>query len=327
MQLLALAPASSPGLLCLHLSRPIIVHYVEIELAQTITPSIQTLSRVFPISLSYYLARLLFTQSPSTPFARILIGMEAHSEEEYEQHVRPFRGHEWPNGLLHFSLYDDETSQETTNNVSTQQDGEDVLMGDSHGSEGAHRRLRRHEHRHGHHHGHHPGHHRDHPRRDFPPWPHHRSPFVAPPPPPFMPPFPPPPHTPPSPPPPPPPPPFFRSFFHSPSPPMPPSLHQSSIVVPPSPLLSPHVAHPAPPLPSLPSMQPASQDDARQQSPPPTVDATETPVQRFYRHRGLRSVSSAPVLGPTFPIPARGRACAPATTSSSSLTIWRNASR
>ncbi len=50
-------------------------------------------------------------------------------------------------------------------------------------------------------------------------------------------------------------------------------------------------------------MQPASRDDARQQSPPPTVDSAETPVQRFFRRRGLRSVSSAPVLGPTLPIP------------------------
>ena len=49
-------------------------------------------------------------------------------------------------------------------------------------------------------------------------------------------------------------------------------------------------------------MQPASQDDVRQQSPPPIVDGNETPVQRFFRRRGLRSVSSAPVLGP-FPIP------------------------
>jgi next to BRCA1 gene 1 protein len=72
--------------------------------------------------------------------------------------------------------------------------------------------------------------------------------------------------------------------------------------VPPPPLLSPHVAHPAPPLPSLPYMQRASQDDNRQQSPPPTVDGSETPVQRLFRRRGLRSVSSAPVLGPVFPI-------------------------
>jgi hypothetical protein len=50
-------------------------------------------------------------------------------------------------------------------------------------------------------------------------------------------------------------------------------------------------------------MQPVSQDEVPRQSPPPTVDGTETPVQRFYRRRGLRSVGSAPVLSPAFPIP------------------------
>ncbi len=104
--------------------------------------------------------------------------MEARSEEEYEQHVRPFRGREWPNGLLRFSLYDDddEAPLEAPNNVSTQQDEEDILMADFHGPEGTRRRPRRHEHRHGHHHGHHGhhhGHNRDHHRRgDLPPWPH-----------------------------------------------------------------------------------------------------------------------------------------------------------
>src|SRR5258708_1028861 len=58
----------------------------------------------------------------------------------------------------------------------------------------------------------------------------------------------------------------------------------SPIVIAPRPPLSPHVAHPAPPLPSLPSMQPISQDEVLQQFPPPTVDGTETPVQRFYHH-------------------------------------------
>jgi hypothetical protein len=50
-------------------------------------------------------------------------------------------------------------------------------------------------------------------------------------------------------------------------------------------------------------MQPVSQDDDRPQSPPPTVDDAETPVQRLFRRRGLRSVASAPVLGPALPIP------------------------
>jgi hypothetical protein len=47
-------------------------------------------------------------------------------------------------------------------------------------------------------------------------------------------------------------------------------------------------------------MQPVSEDDVPQQSPPLPVD---TPVQRLFRRRGLRSVASAPVLGPTLPIP------------------------
>ena len=220
--------------------------------------------------------------------------MEAHSEEEYEQHVRPFRGREWPGALLRFSVYDDETPRESPNNVSTQQDGEDVLMDDLHSLEGSRRRSRRHEHhRHGHHHGHHRDHHR---RSDLPQWSRPRSAFLAPPPPPLPPPPPPPPL-------PLPPPPLFPHFFGVPSPPPPPSFHGSPIIVPPLPHLTPHVVHPAPPLPSLPSVQPLSQNHIRQQSPPPTVDATESPVQRLFRRRGLRSVASAPLLGPPLPVP------------------------
>ncbi|KAI0001872.1 hypothetical protein BJV77DRAFT_20574 [Russula vinacea] len=65
--------------------------------------------------------------------------MEVHSEEEYEQHVRPFRGREWPGGLLRFSVFDNETPRETPNDVSSELDGEDVLMADSHGLEGGRR--------------------------------------------------------------------------------------------------------------------------------------------------------------------------------------------
>jgi next-to-BRCA1 protein 1 len=249
-----------------------------------------------PISTSYYLARLLFVQSQSAPFARILIGMEAHSEEEYEQHVRPFRGRDWPGGLLRLTVYDEESPREIPSDVSTQQDDQDILMGDSYSLDGDHRRPRRHghhEHRHihGHHHGHHRGHHR---RGDLPQWACPHPSFIAPPPPP-LPPLPPPP--------PPPPPPFFSPFFHVPSPPAPPSRHGSPLIVPPLPILSPHIAHPAPPLPSLPPIQPLSQDYTRQQSPPPTVDGAETPVQRYFRRRGLRSVASAPLLAPSLPVP------------------------
>lgn len=169
-------------------------------------------------------------------------------------------------------------------------------MGDSYSLDGDHRRPRRHghhEHRHihGHHHGHHRGHHR---RGDLPPWACPHPSFIAPPPPP-LPPLPPPP--------PPPPPPFFSPFFHVPSPPAPPSRHGSPFIVPPLPVLSPHIAHPAPPLPSLPPIQPLSQDYTRQQSPPSTVNGAETPVQKLFRRRGLRSVASAPLLGPSLPVP------------------------
>ena len=227
--------------------------------------------------------------------------MEVHSEEEYEQHVRPFRGREWPNGLLRFTVYDEDSPREIPENLSSpQDDDEDILMEDSYGSNRYRRHSRRHEHRHGH--GHHHGHHRDHHRRgDLPSWPRPRPSFLGPPPPPLPPPPPPPP------PPflPPPPPPFFSPFFQPPPPPTPPTQRGSPLIVPPPPILSPHphVAHPAPPLPSLPPIQPLSQNYAHQQSSSPTVDAAETPVQRLFRRRGLRSVASAPVLDPSLPAP------------------------
>jgi len=216
--------------------------------------------------------------------------MEVHSEEEYEQHVRPFRGREWPGGLLRFTVYDDETPRETPNDLSAPPDGEDILMEDSFGTDRSRRHSRRHEHRHLH------GHHRDHLRRgDLPPRP--RPSFLAPPPPlPPPPPPPPPPFLPP-------PPPFFPPYFHPPPPPTPPSFHGSPLIVPPPPILSPHVAHPAPPLPSLPPIQHLSQNYSHQQSSPFTLDAAETPVQRLFRRRGLRSVASAPVLDPSLPSP------------------------
>ncbi|KAH9044756.1 hypothetical protein EDB85DRAFT_486938 [Lactarius pseudohatsudake] len=240
----------------------------------------EQLFRVFPISSSYFLTRLLFTQSPSAPFARILIGMEAHSEEEYEQHVRPFRGREWPDALLRFSVNDDKSPRESQSNGD-----EDVPMDSPHSFEGR-RRSRRHEHHHGRHHGHHRGHHHS----DRPEWPRPHSPFIAPPPPPLPPP-PPPHHLPP------PPPPPLHMFppFYGPPPPPPPPLHGGTPMFMPPPPLFPHLP-PAPPLPNLPPIQPFSQPD------PPTVDG-DTPVQRLFRRRGLRSVASAPVLGPALPVP------------------------
>ncbi|KAI0066569.1 hypothetical protein BV25DRAFT_1849133 [Artomyces pyxidatus] len=67
----------------------------------------EQLYRVFPISHSYYLSRLLFSSSPANPSARVLIGMEAHNAEEYEVHVRPYRGKDWPSGLLRLSVFDE----------------------------------------------------------------------------------------------------------------------------------------------------------------------------------------------------------------------------
>ncbi|OBZ79832.1 ZZ-type zinc finger-containing protein P35G2.11c [Grifola frondosa] len=63
------------------------------------------LYRVFPISHSYYLSKLLF--SPHTNSGRILIGMEAHSAEEYGAHIAPYQGRTWPGALLRFSVYDE----------------------------------------------------------------------------------------------------------------------------------------------------------------------------------------------------------------------------
>ncbi len=247
-----------------------------------LTPFSQ-LFRVFPISSSYFLTRLLFTQSPSAPFARILIGMEARSEEEYEQHVRPFRGREWPDALLRFFVNDDKSPRD-----SQSKGDEDVLMDSPYSLEGR-RRSRRHEHHHGRHHGHHRGHHHS----DRPEWPRPHSPFIAPPPPPLPPP---PPQLPP---PPPPPPPMFTPFYGPPPPPPPPLHDGTPLFYPRRPMFPPHILPPAPPLPDLPPIQPFSQSE-------PAVfdtDAGETPVQRLFRRRGLRSVASAPVLGPALPVP------------------------
>ncbi|GBE77445.1 hypothetical protein SCP_0103200 [Sparassis crispa] len=63
------------------------------------------LYRVFPISHSYYLSKLLF--SPNSNNQRILIGMEAHSADEYNAHIAPYQGREWPGALLRFSVYDE----------------------------------------------------------------------------------------------------------------------------------------------------------------------------------------------------------------------------
>ncbi|THH13496.1 hypothetical protein EW146_g6733 [Bondarzewia mesenterica] len=51
--------------------------------------------------------RLLFSQSPENPNSRVLIGMEAHSAEEYNAHIAPFVHKEWAGALLRFNVYDE----------------------------------------------------------------------------------------------------------------------------------------------------------------------------------------------------------------------------
>ncbi|KAI0274799.1 hypothetical protein BC834DRAFT_1037443 [Gloeopeniophorella convolvens] len=237
------------------------------------------LYRVFPISNSYYLSRLLFTQSPNAPFARILIGMEAHSEEEYERHVRPFRGREWPGALLRFSVFD-ETPHKVPTTAASQPEEDDISMDESTTIEGSSRRSRRHGHRHGHHHGHPHGHHRHDGPRPY-------SAFIPPPPPPPLPP---------------PLPTSFPPFFVPPPPPPPPPPHHvSPLIVPPHPFLSPRVVHPSLPLPSLPRIYPLPR--RRHQPSAPPEEPFDTTAQRLLRHQGLRTVSSAPVLGPIASVP------------------------
>ncbi|KAI0363146.1 hypothetical protein BV20DRAFT_975992 [Pilatotrama ljubarskyi] len=63
------------------------------------------LYRVFPISHSFYLSKLLF--SPNDSAARVLIGKEVHSAEEYARHAAPYQGRSYPGALLRFSVFDE----------------------------------------------------------------------------------------------------------------------------------------------------------------------------------------------------------------------------
>ncbi|KAI0962257.1 hypothetical protein AcV7_001138 [Taiwanofungus camphoratus] len=65
------------------------------------------LYRVFPISHSFYLSKLLFSPNPTSTSQRILIGVEAHSADEYGAHIAPYQGRTWPGALLKFSVYDE----------------------------------------------------------------------------------------------------------------------------------------------------------------------------------------------------------------------------
>ncbi|KAH7886025.1 hypothetical protein F5I97DRAFT_2060907 [Phlebopus sp. FC_14] len=62
----------------------------------------QQLCRVFPLSHSFYLLKLIFSPDASKP-GRILIGKEVHSAEEYSQRVAPLH-RSWPNPRLRFTV-------------------------------------------------------------------------------------------------------------------------------------------------------------------------------------------------------------------------------
>ncbi|KAI9056980.1 hypothetical protein FKP32DRAFT_1661460 [Trametes sanguinea] len=81
------------------------------------------LYRVFPISHSFYLSKLLF--SPNDSLARILIGKEVHSAEEYARHAAPYQGRPWPGALLRFSVFDE------TPHKSPRLTASDTLLGSS----------------------------------------------------------------------------------------------------------------------------------------------------------------------------------------------------
>ena len=73
----------------------------------TVRSLIAQLCRIFPISVSFYLSKLVFSPHSSTKNSpRILIGLEAHSEEEYNLHVAPYQGRAWPAPVLRFMVYD-----------------------------------------------------------------------------------------------------------------------------------------------------------------------------------------------------------------------------
>lgn len=79
------------------------------------------LYRVFRISPSFYLSQILFSpNSPHSPSTsqRILLGREVHNADEYNEHIAPYRGRNWPGALLKFFVYDEtpHKSPTTSNN-------------------------------------------------------------------------------------------------------------------------------------------------------------------------------------------------------------------
>ncbi|KAJ6483881.1 hypothetical protein DFH09DRAFT_1211561 [Mycena vulgaris] len=63
------------------------------------------LYRVFPISHTYYLSKLLF--SPDSSKATILIGREVHNADQYNSCTAPYANGAWPNAMLRFTVFDE----------------------------------------------------------------------------------------------------------------------------------------------------------------------------------------------------------------------------
>ncbi|EPQ60265.1 hypothetical protein GLOTRDRAFT_134979 [Gloeophyllum trabeum ATCC 11539] len=78
---------------------------------QSLFPSYQQLFhqlyRVFPISQSYYLSKLLFAPQPAFPNSRILLSKEVHNAEQYERAIQQYNGRPLPGALLRFTVFDD----------------------------------------------------------------------------------------------------------------------------------------------------------------------------------------------------------------------------
>ncbi|TFK77453.1 hypothetical protein BDN72DRAFT_873746 [Pluteus cervinus] len=64
------------------------------------------LYRVFPISHSYHLSKLLFSPDALKP-ARILLSKEVRAEVDYQECIAPYSAKAWPNALLRFTVYDE----------------------------------------------------------------------------------------------------------------------------------------------------------------------------------------------------------------------------
>ncbi|KIP11681.1 hypothetical protein PHLGIDRAFT_10460 [Phlebiopsis gigantea 11061_1 CR5-6] len=63
--------------------------------------------KVFPLAHAYFISRLIFSPNPNAPGQSILVGLEAHSAEEYDKHVEQYKARFWPGALLRFSVLDE----------------------------------------------------------------------------------------------------------------------------------------------------------------------------------------------------------------------------